>query len=122
MFSSTLLVWAVEGRGNSKDPGADHVEAARVLVAAGSSVERTPPLGAPGPERTLEGLAELRQAAAERRRTELAYRQPRASCRAYPDRFELWYVKDLGGESRNNHSAAMWFNRADCPCTSPQRS
>jgi hypothetical protein len=63
MFSATPLVWAVEGRSNAKDPAADHVEVARVLIAAGSSVEWMPPEGAPGPERTLEGLAELRQAA-----------------------------------------------------------
>ena len=63
MFSATPLVWAVEGRSNAKQPVADHVEVARVLIAAGSSVEWTPPQGAPGPERTLEGLAELRQAA-----------------------------------------------------------
>jgi ankyrin repeat protein len=64
MFSATPLVWAVEGRSNAKHAG-DHVEVARVLIAAGSSVEWTPPEGAPGPERTLEGLAELRQAAGE---------------------------------------------------------
>jgi hypothetical protein len=67
MFSATPLVWAVEGRSNAKHPGADHVEVARLLIAAGSSVQWTPPEGAPGPERTLEGLVELRQAAAERR-------------------------------------------------------
>jgi ankyrin repeat protein len=66
MFSATPLVWAVEGRSNARQTGADHVEVARVLIAAGSSVEWTPPPGAPGPERTLEGLAELRQAAADR--------------------------------------------------------
>jgi ankyrin repeat protein len=63
MFAATPLVWAVEGRSNAKNPEADHVEVARVLIAAGSSLEWTPPEGAPGPERTLEGLAELRQAA-----------------------------------------------------------
>jgi hypothetical protein len=63
MFSATPLIWAVEGRRNAKHPGADHVEVARVLVAAGSSLEWTPPPGAPDIERTLEGLAELRQAA-----------------------------------------------------------
>ena len=46
--------------------GADYVEVARILIAAGSPLEWTPPDGAPGPERTLEGLAELKQAAAER--------------------------------------------------------
>jgi hypothetical protein len=63
MFAATPLVWAVEGRSNAKHAGADHVEVARALIAAGSSLEWTPPAGAPGPERTLEGLAELRQAA-----------------------------------------------------------
>jgi hypothetical protein len=65
MFSATPLVWAVEGR-NHAEPGADHVAAARELIAAGSSLEWTPPEGAPGPERTLEGLIELRRAAMER--------------------------------------------------------
>ena len=64
MFSAPPLVWAVEGRGNSKAPGADFVEVARLLIAAGSPLEWTPPPGAPGPERTLEGLEELKQAAA----------------------------------------------------------
>jgi Ankyrin repeats (many copies)/Ankyrin repeats (3 copies) len=65
MFSAPPLVWAVEGRGNKTDPGADHVEVARVLIDAGSPLEWTPPEGAPGPERTLEGLAELKRVAAE---------------------------------------------------------
>jgi ankyrin repeat protein len=64
MFSAPPLVWAVEGRSNATAPGADHVEVARVLIAAGSTLEWTPPEGAPGPERTLEGLSELKQAAA----------------------------------------------------------
>ena len=55
MFSATPLVWAVEGRGHAQ-PGADHVAVARVLIAAGSPLEWTPPEGAPGPERTIEGL------------------------------------------------------------------
>jgi ankyrin repeat protein len=63
MFAATPLVWAVEGRGHAQ-PGADHVGVARVLIAAGSSVDWTAPDGAPGPERTLEGLRELRQEAA----------------------------------------------------------
>jgi len=65
MFAATPLVWAVEGMGNARRPKPDYVAVARVLIASGSSVEWTPPEGAPGPERTLEGLAELRQAAAE---------------------------------------------------------
>ena len=64
MFSATPLIWAVEGRSNPKHAG-DHVEVARVLIANGSSVEWTPPEGAPDIERTLEGLAELKQAAGE---------------------------------------------------------
>jgi ankyrin repeat protein len=65
MFSASPLVWAVEGRSNTRGPGADHVEVARLLIAAGSPLEWTPPEGAPGPERTLEGLAELKRAVAE---------------------------------------------------------
>jgi hypothetical protein len=61
MFSATPLVWAVEGRGHAQ-PGADHVSVARELIAHGSPLEWTPPEGAPGPERTLEGLIELRRA------------------------------------------------------------
>jgi ankyrin repeat protein len=65
MFAAPPLVWAVEGRSNSRDPRADHVGVARVLIAAGSPLDWTPPVGAPGPERTLEGLLDLRRAAAE---------------------------------------------------------
>jgi hypothetical protein len=64
MFSAPPLVWAVEGRGHATAPGVDHVEVARLLIAAGSPLEWTPPEGAPGPERTLEGLEDLKQAAA----------------------------------------------------------
>ena len=46
MFSATPLVWAVEGRGHAR-PGADHIAVARLLIAAGSPVEWTPPEGAP---------------------------------------------------------------------------
>jgi hypothetical protein len=67
MFSAPPLVWAVEGRSNARHHGADHVEVARVLIGAGSAVDWTPPEGAPGPERTLEGLVQLRQAAADQR-------------------------------------------------------
>jgi len=65
MFSASPLVWAVEGRSNSRHPDADFVGVARLLIAAGSPLEWTPPHGAPGPERTLEGLSDLRRAAAE---------------------------------------------------------
>jgi len=64
MFSATPLVWAVEGRSSMKRAGADHVGVARLLIAAGSPLDWTPPEGAPGPERTLEGLIELRRDAA----------------------------------------------------------
>lgn len=64
MFSATPLVWAVEGRGHPQGD-ADHVGVARLLIAAGSSVEWQPPEGAPGPERTLEGLLDLRRAAGD---------------------------------------------------------
>ena len=47
-----------------KGPGVDHVAVARLLIAAGSPLDWTPPDGAPGPERTLEGLSELRREAA----------------------------------------------------------
>jgi hypothetical protein len=62
-------VWAVEGRNTMKGAGVDHVGVARVLIAAGSPLDWTPPEGAPGPERTLEGLSQLRRDAAT---TELA--------------------------------------------------
>jgi ankyrin repeat protein len=65
MFAAMPLVWAVEGRSHAQ-PGADHVAVARELIAAGSALEWTPPEGAPGPERTLEGLIELRRAAMAR--------------------------------------------------------
>lgn len=65
MFSANPLVWAVEGRDHAR-PGADHVAIARELIAAGASVEWAPPEGAPRPERTLDGLIELRRAAATR--------------------------------------------------------
>ena len=78
MFSATPLVWAVEGRGNSQHAGADsRRRRAGCLIAAGSSLEWTPPEGAPGPERTLEGLTELKQLA--------------ASCSG---RFDLWSRHD----------------------------
>ena len=63
MFSATPLIWAVQGRGDGNS-AAGHVGVARLLIAAGSSVEWTPPDGAPHPESTLEGLADIRRAAA----------------------------------------------------------
>jgi len=64
MFSATPLIWAVEGRGHPGS-GAHHVRVAQLLIAAGSSVEWTPPEGAPNPDGTLEGLIDIRRAAAE---------------------------------------------------------
>ncbi len=64
MFAAPPLVWAVEGRSHTRDRAADHVGVARLLIAAGSPLEWMPPEGAPGPERTLEGLSELRRDAA----------------------------------------------------------
>jgi hypothetical protein len=65
MFAATPLVWAVEGRGSAKRRGADHAGVARLLIASGSPLDWTPPEGAPGPERTLEGLIELRRDAGQ---------------------------------------------------------
>ena len=59
MFAASPLVWAVEGRSTTK--GGDHVAVARVLIAAGSPLDWTPPEGAPSPERTLDALIELRR-------------------------------------------------------------
>ncbi len=63
MFAATPLVWAVEGRNHAR-PESDHVGVARLLIEAGSPLDWTPPEGAPSPERTLEGLIDLRRAAA----------------------------------------------------------
>lgn len=63
MFAAPPLIWAVEGRGHPR-PGADHVAVARLLIDAGSPVDWTPPPASPGPERTLEGLRNLRRDAA----------------------------------------------------------
>jgi ankyrin repeat protein len=62
MFAAPPIVWAVEGRTHAQ-PGTDHVAVARLLIDAGSPVDWTPPAGAPGPERTLEGLSDLTRAA-----------------------------------------------------------
>lgn len=59
MFSATPLVWAVEGRTHGQ-PGSDYVGTAKVLIDAGSPVEWTPPPASPGPERTIDGLRQLR--------------------------------------------------------------
>jgi hypothetical protein len=62
MFAAPPLVWAVEGRQHAQ-PGSDHVAVARLLIAAGSPLEWTAPEGAPGPDRTQEGLTALRREA-----------------------------------------------------------
>ena len=64
MFAATPLVWAVEGRSTAKRAGHDFVGVARVLIAAGSSLEWTAPQGAPNLEKTIDGLLDLRRAAA----------------------------------------------------------
>ena len=64
MFAAPPLVWAVEGRGHAQ-PGSDHVAVARVLIEANSPVEWSPPPGAPGPERTIDGLRQLRRDASK---------------------------------------------------------
>jgi hypothetical protein len=65
MFAASPLVWAVEGRSSANHRGADHVGVARLLIEAGTPLDWTPPEGAPNPERTLEGLIELRRDAAK---------------------------------------------------------
>jgi ankyrin repeat protein len=62
MFAGTPLIWACEGWSHARS-GADHVAVARLLLAAGSSREWTPPEKAPNPERTQELLADLCRAA-----------------------------------------------------------
>jgi hypothetical protein len=59
MFAASPLVWAVEGRHHPRDARADHVAVARLLIAAGSPLDWTPPEGAPGVEGTVEGLIQL---------------------------------------------------------------
>ena len=58
MFAASPLVWATEGW-NHPQPGSDHVEVARLLIAAGTSREWAPPEKAPDPEGTQERLIEL---------------------------------------------------------------
>jgi len=65
MFAAPPLVWAVEGRSNTRQPDANFVRVARLLIASGSPLDWNPPDGAPSPERTLEALADLERAAAE---------------------------------------------------------
>ena len=63
MFSATPLLWAAEGWSHKQHADSDHPAVARLLIAAGSSVEWIPPEATPGPERTQETLIELRLAA-----------------------------------------------------------
>jgi ankyrin repeat protein len=62
MFAATPLVWACEGWSHAQSD-ADHLAAARLLLAAGSSREWTPPEKAPNPERRQELLSDLCRAA-----------------------------------------------------------
>jgi ankyrin repeat protein len=66
MFAATPLVWTCEGWSHGPQAGADHLAVARLLLAAGSPREWTPPEKAPGPERTQEQLIELCRAAEAR--------------------------------------------------------
>jgi hypothetical protein len=60
MFSATPLVWASEGWSHDPRVGSvDHIGVARLLIAAGSSLEWIPPEKAPDPEGTQEQLMEL---------------------------------------------------------------
>jgi ankyrin repeat protein len=63
MFSATPLLWATQGWSDGWPNGADHPGAARLLIAAGSSLEWLPPEKAPHPESTQEKLVELIRAA-----------------------------------------------------------
>jgi hypothetical protein len=64
MFSATPLVWASEGWSHDPRTGAaDHLSVARLLIAAGSSLEWITPEKAPDPEGTQEQLIELCRAA-----------------------------------------------------------
>jgi ankyrin repeat protein len=63
MFSASPLVWAVEGWSHGSREGADHVTVAKLLIAAGCSMEWKAPEKAPDPEGTQERLIELCRAA-----------------------------------------------------------
>ena len=68
MFSGTPLLWASHGwRNNPHQTDVDYLGVARQLIAAGSSLEWSPPEKAPDPEATQEELSELCRAAAARR-------------------------------------------------------
>jgi ankyrin repeat protein len=63
MFSATPLLWAAEAWSHAADARADLIAVARLLIAAGSSLEWHPRENAPHPERTQEQLLELCRAA-----------------------------------------------------------
>jgi ankyrin repeat protein len=70
MFSAMPILWAAEGWKYNSDPSADYIGVARQLIAAGSSLEWSPPENAPHAESSQEQLIELcRAAAGERPRT-----------------------------------------------------
>jgi hypothetical protein len=60
---ATPLVWACEGWRHGPRAGADHVDVARLLLAAGSPRECVAPEKAPDSEGTQERLIELCRAA-----------------------------------------------------------
>ena len=62
MFAGNPLLWTCEGWSHAQSD-ADHLAVARLLLAAGSPREWTPPEKTPNPERTLELLADLCRAA-----------------------------------------------------------
>jgi hypothetical protein len=59
MFSASPLVWVAEGWSHGSHDGADHLAAARLLIAAGCSQDWKAPENAPDPEGTQEQLANL---------------------------------------------------------------
>jgi ankyrin repeat protein len=63
MFSATPLVWASQGWSYNSAASADYPGVARLLIAAGSSLEWVPPEKAPDPELTQGRLTDLCRAA-----------------------------------------------------------
>ncbi len=60
MFAASPLLWACEGWSHDPHaPGTDHLAVARLLLAAGSPRDWTPPQKAPDPEGTQERLQEF---------------------------------------------------------------
>jgi ankyrin repeat protein len=62
-FAATPLVWAAQGWGHAPQLREAYIRVAQLLIAAGSSLEWTPPDKAPDPEYTQEQLIELCHAA-----------------------------------------------------------